>query len=666
MKRIVVQLLAAVAVAPCGAHAQTLDYSALEQLFGEPITRSVTGSPQRASEVPASMEIIDAAAIRRSGARDIPSLLRHVVGVDVMQTSHDHYDVAVHGYNQAFSPRLLVLVDGRQVYADHYGFTLWSSIPVELGAIRQIEVVKGPNSALFGFNAVGGVINIVTYESADDMRSAASAIAGTQNLRQLSAVSGWRLGERTDLRVSAGSRRGDDFATPQPAEALGTRRGNERDALSLKATTKLGEMIEGDFEGTFSEVGEVELGPVYSTGFSTYQTHSLKAHIAAETKLGLVEGVAYSNDIVAKIYPDVQTTPLLRFDHEVGIAQARSISKIGTRHTLRLTAEYRGNVLATTPVTGAEVSYDVASLGAMWELRVAPELTLTNAVRSDRLSLERRGYTPPGYGLTNADWDRERVVSSFNSGLVWHASTRDAFRAVVARGVQLPNLFNLGGLVLPAGPFAYVTGIPTLAPTVVTNFELGWDRSLPVAGASFRLSVFDGTNRQMIANVGGFDFARGFASTPANIGRSRQSGLETSIRGSRDAWRWGGGYQWLDVRDDFAPQFTVANTLVDFEGTTPEHTLNANAGWSRGPWEVDGYLRYESRSHGIAVPSSSQLFGTLVTIPAYTTVDARLAYKMTSKIIFALAGQGLTRSEQRQTSAPMVERRLLGTVEVDF
>ena len=100
------------------AHAQSMDFGALESLFGEPVTTSVTGSPQRASEVPASMTIITADEIRRSGARDIPGILRHVPGINVLQWTNDQADVGVRGYNQAYSSRLLVLVDGRQVYAD--------------------------------------------------------------------------------------------------------------------------------------------------------------------------------------------------------------------------------------------------------------------------------------------------------------------------------------------------------------------------------------------------------------------------------------------------------------------------------------------------------------------------------------------------------------------
>ena len=176
------------------ARAQSMDYGALESLFGEPVTTSVTGSPQRASDVPASMTIVTADEIRRSGARDIPGILRHAAGIDVLQWTNDQADVAVRGYNQVFSPRLLVLLDGRQVYTDYYGYTEWSAIPVELSDIRQIEIVQGPNSALFGFNAVGGVINIITYDPLYDDLNTASVTAGTQRHIEGSGVATYRIG----------------------------------------------------------------------------------------------------------------------------------------------------------------------------------------------------------------------------------------------------------------------------------------------------------------------------------------------------------------------------------------------------------------------------------------------------------------------------------------
>ena len=127
------------------AHSQTIDYVALEELFQEPVTASATGQPQRESDVPANMIIVTADDIRRSGGRNVPDVLRHVAGVDVMEWTNADVDVGLRGYDKPYSARVLVLIDGRQVYADHYGFMPWNILTVELSAIRQIEIVKGPN-----------------------------------------------------------------------------------------------------------------------------------------------------------------------------------------------------------------------------------------------------------------------------------------------------------------------------------------------------------------------------------------------------------------------------------------------------------------------------------------------------------------------------------------
>jgi outer membrane receptor for ferrienterochelin and colicins len=177
-------------------HSQSMDYGALEQLFKEPVTTSVDGSPERVSDVPATMEIITAEEIRRSGAKDIPGVLRHVGGVDTLEWGNDNTDVSIRGYDQALAERLLVLVDGRQVYADHYGYTPWSTVPVELSQIRQIEVIKGPSSALFGFNAVGGVINIITYNPLYDDVNTAQFSAGTQDMTAAAMAATHKMGNR--------------------------------------------------------------------------------------------------------------------------------------------------------------------------------------------------------------------------------------------------------------------------------------------------------------------------------------------------------------------------------------------------------------------------------------------------------------------------------------
>src|ERR1700679_2327427 len=110
--------LAALAAAAYGAPAgaQVMDYGSLQDLFGEPVTTSATGTPLRASEAPINMTIITADEIRQSGTRSVTQILARVPGLDILQTGVNVYDVGVRGYQQPFQPRLLVLVDGRQVF----------------------------------------------------------------------------------------------------------------------------------------------------------------------------------------------------------------------------------------------------------------------------------------------------------------------------------------------------------------------------------------------------------------------------------------------------------------------------------------------------------------------------------------------------------------------
>lgn len=657
-------LLLASAAGPVSA--QSVDYGASEQVFGEPITTSVTGSPQRASEVPATMEIITADEIRRSGARNIPDVLRHVAGVDVSQWRNDDADVAVRGYDQPYSPRLLVLIDGRQVYADYYGYTPWTALPIELGEIRQIEVVKGPNSALFGFNAVGGVINIVTFNPLFDRVNSASATLGTQGLAAGSAVATLPVGDIGGMRISAGGGSNQDFSTPESPLDAGTRQGDNRAEVNVRTVLRLGRNVVSDFEATSSSSG----GPELSSGWVTYGTHydtkSVKLQVSADTQLGLIQASAYTNWISLQAEQQIPEFPSVQIENRVAVAQLQDVFKIGSRHTLRAAVEYRHNAMPTV-TAGAQVSYDVASATAMWDWQVTPSLALTNAIRLDDLALARNGFLPVGYGLTNADWNgRTLKEPSFNSGLVWQPDARDTFRLTAARGVQVPSLGQVGGLLFLT-PVGIISGVPTLNPGIVTNYELGWDRSLTATGGRLRLSAYHETVRDIVALQAGSDYPAGLVDTPANIGNSEATGLELSLDGTfRKYGRWGASYTPEIIRDQFGPGFTLATTGVDFAHTTPVHVANANVGWARGPWEADGYLHYESAFFGVEQTSVAINGVVLRPIPAYVSADARLAYKLSDRFTLSLSGQNILLSRQQQTSGPDVERRLIGTLQDRF
>jgi iron complex outermembrane receptor protein len=117
---------------------------------------------QPISQAPSNVYVITAEDIRQSGAPDVPTILRRIPGLEVMQVTGADFNVSVRGNNQLFANKMLVLIDGRSVYIDVQGFVFWKGLPITLPEIKQIEVIKGPVAALYGFNAFDGVVNIIT------------------------------------------------------------------------------------------------------------------------------------------------------------------------------------------------------------------------------------------------------------------------------------------------------------------------------------------------------------------------------------------------------------------------------------------------------------------------------------------------------------------------
>jgi outer membrane receptor for ferrienterochelin and colicin len=132
-----------------------------EQVFEETVV-TASRTAQSPLDAPNSTSIITEQDIRLSGIIKIPELLRRLAGVDIMEVTGSQTEVSLRGFNQRLSNKVLVLVDGRSVYIDLLGATLWASIGVSVEDIERIEVVRGPGSALYGADAFNGVINIIT------------------------------------------------------------------------------------------------------------------------------------------------------------------------------------------------------------------------------------------------------------------------------------------------------------------------------------------------------------------------------------------------------------------------------------------------------------------------------------------------------------------------
>lgn len=132
---------------------------------------------QPISQAPSNVYVITDEDIRHSGATDLPTVLRRIPGIEVMQVTGGDFNVSVRGDNKLQANKLLVMIDGRSIYIDVAGQTHWKLLPVTLPEIKRIEVLKGPASALYGFNAFDGIINIIT-KSPEELRGTTFQVGG--------------------------------------------------------------------------------------------------------------------------------------------------------------------------------------------------------------------------------------------------------------------------------------------------------------------------------------------------------------------------------------------------------------------------------------------------------------------------------------------------------
>ncbi len=172
-----------------------------EDVFAENIVTASKGT-QSPVDAASSTSIITEQDIRLSGIVKIPELLRRLAGVDIMQVTGGQTEVSIRGFNQRLSNKTLVLVDGRSVYVDLLGATIWQTLSVGVEDIQRIEVVRGPGSALYGADAFSGVINIITKKPGEGK----NGIAGGYGSQAATHGSLWASGRDAEFawRLAAG------------------------------------------------------------------------------------------------------------------------------------------------------------------------------------------------------------------------------------------------------------------------------------------------------------------------------------------------------------------------------------------------------------------------------------------------------------------------------
>ena len=193
--------------------------------FGDTVVVTASRGEVRLLDAPVSTSVITASTLESTPAQNFGDLLRATPGVNVIQLSARDIQVASRSPGNTLTNTQLVLVDGRSAYLDFFGLVLWDLVPTSFDDIEQIEVVRGPASAVWGANAMTGAVNIITKPPRESVGTTvtlsggyidrhAGAGLGTGSMFGANATVTRAPSDRLSYRVSGGYFMSDAFARP--------------------------------------------------------------------------------------------------------------------------------------------------------------------------------------------------------------------------------------------------------------------------------------------------------------------------------------------------------------------------------------------------------------------------------------------------------------------
>ena len=195
--------------------------------FGDTVVVTASRGEVRLLDAPVSTSVITASTLETTPAQNYGDLLRATPGVNVIQLSARDIQVASRSPGNTLINTQLVLVDGRSAYLDFFGLVLWDLVPTSVDDIEQIEVVRGPASAVWGANAMTGAVNIITKPPREsvgttvtlsggyiDRDAGSGAGLGAGSMFGTNATVRRAPNDRLSYRISGGYFMSDAFARP--------------------------------------------------------------------------------------------------------------------------------------------------------------------------------------------------------------------------------------------------------------------------------------------------------------------------------------------------------------------------------------------------------------------------------------------------------------------
>jgi iron complex outermembrane receptor protein len=641
--------------------------------------RVVTASrrAQSSLEAPNATTVITAEDIRLSGATSLVELLRRVPGADVMELGVGSANLSLRGFNQRIANKVLVLVDGRSEYQDFLGMTLWSSLPIELEEIDRIEVIRGPGSALYGANAMLGVVNIISRAPGFGQRQIHAMVGGGNTVTGSFVSYGAASALRYRLSVGYGQMDkwsqdfGDnrpDFALRAPSAERGYQgaRGNLATEYTFAPGFDLG-MSAGVHR--FS----TELYPLGT--LRNFYMDGITAYGKADASLGPVKLKTFWNHVNVDAGPQYEPIGQRSLGTRVtsnvinGEALFSKSFELGGEHLLNVGIEGRLKRVGWTYLGGTKEEFHAAAF-VQDEWRPVQPLRLLASYRADRHPLLDGGS--PG------------LAHSPRVSAIFLPFEGHAFRASAASAFRVPTfLESYTNLLVPApgvpGASALTLGSRELEPEQLVAYEVGYRGEAPRLGIDWDVALYQNTVTNLIglSAVQRLPAGESFdeASNTYMVGRS-------FFQNESDTYTSRG----VELGVSLAP---VDGLGIKLSSALQKVTTDGQQDETCGPCsqapalKLFGGLTYRTRSDlefGVDAtftssttwierePSSAdptRIEFLANGLPAYTVLNARVGYEVVKdKLTMAVVGSNLAGSHTQHPFGNRIERRVYASMTV--
>jgi len=314
---------------------------------------------------PATMTVITEDWLTASPSQSVTDLLRLVPGLNTIQTSARDVNVTSRGATGTLSDSMLVLLDGRSIYQDFFGSVFWDFLPVDITEIKQIEVIRGPASAVWGANAMTGVVNVVT-KTPREMQGTSLAIRFGQfdrsppgdrfdggGLFSINATHAQATSDRFAYKISAALFAQEAFLRPT-GNVAGTQtpypeyvnRGTTQPRLDARVDYDLEDgqqsiVLAGGIAGTEGII-QTGIGPLDAQRGSTFK-YGRMTYTRGTLKLQTFVNALDGNALVL-LLAGVDGHPLdFRFENQAYDVEISDFHVIHARHLLSYGGNYRHN-----------------------------------------------------------------------------------------------------------------------------------------------------------------------------------------------------------------------------------------------------------------------------------------------------------------------------------